>query len=461
MEDIVAAANAGDGARALEIAAGLAEGGDTTAMLYAGVIYRGGLAGVERDLPEAVSWFLRAADAGNPVGYWNAGLASLARTRDATLSREELRDAAQAGIAHLEAGHAAEEENASAELARQLIYGTATGRDPERAVAIFREAAARGGLRAMVDLGLLHIEGDLVDRDFAEAERLLSAVIDRLPEGNALRLEAIRYRGTLQRHQSQGTSISQPHAFLARQVFVIGRQHADELATCYEGEVPGNPVFRTVAPGRVDYAQNATHRRKAGYTPPRLRTNVEGVQSYRFSREVIFSIAVTGEDAALAAVDLDSVRTIAPEGNGVVPIPEIPVGPLTLSYGENGPFVPLTAEDTARLFSMPDGTPASHVRIDAGLCVSDACMAGVTEILARMEAGLKTVDADAEASKLEVLAFGDPEAGAPYATVFLARGWDLLQATARAAVASGLEGGPIKECARVRGRIEELRAYSR
>src|SRR5665213_4507977 len=91
LQDVQSAIQRKDYATALRIVRPLAQGGDAAAQTILGSMYALGY-GVSRSSPEAVNWFRKAAEQGQPVAEGNLGIAYLSlihiseHTRQAEIS---------------------------------------------------------------------------------------------------------------------------------------------------------------------------------------------------------------------------------------------------------------------------------------------------------------------------------------------------------------------------------------
>ncbi len=122
----------------------LAEAGDPVALYLVGYMYEFG-AGVEQDLAEARRWLERAAETGHPAGQLEFGY---------FLSRHGAADERDRALALIEAAAAQDYAKAMSHLGAVLMDGLLGPRDPERAEALYRDAAALGHAWAHYALAL-------------------------------------------------------------------------------------------------------------------------------------------------------------------------------------------------------------------------------------------------------------------------------------------------------------------
>jgi TPR repeat protein len=143
----------------------LAEQGNDRAQLYLGEMYDAGL-GLSYDEGEALKWFTRAAEAGDPDAQYMLGPPS--RTELGGPSHEEalawLRKAA-------EQGHAA----AQRDLAAYLATGDGCDKDEREALRWYLRAAAQGNIYAQYDAGLMLLLGEGCEVDEPAGQRSLEA----------------------------------------------------------------------------------------------------------------------------------------------------------------------------------------------------------------------------------------------------------------------------------------------
>ncbi|QOZ25742.1 DUF3857 domain-containing protein [Bradyrhizobium sp. CCBAU 51753] len=148
----------------------LAEGGDAKAQSYVGHMYESGR-GVERNLGEALRWFLMAAEQDDSYSQSQVGV---------------LYESGQ-GIAHDEKlaaewyAKAANHNNTDsmARLATMYRDGRGVARDYEQAVRWYTKAADQGIAWARGNLALLYINGQGVPQDTAKAILLLRQAADQ------------------------------------------------------------------------------------------------------------------------------------------------------------------------------------------------------------------------------------------------------------------------------------------
>jgi uncharacterized protein len=112
-----------------------AQGGDADAQSKLGVMYASGV-GRKQDRKEALRWYRRAAEQGNPVGEWNLAFMYVKGEGVATdfhEARKLFRKAAEGGL-----------PNAQYDLGIMLLDGLGGNPDRVEAEKWFRLAAARG-----------------------------------------------------------------------------------------------------------------------------------------------------------------------------------------------------------------------------------------------------------------------------------------------------------------------------
>lgn len=179
---------------------------DTDAALCFAFVHVNGF-GVQKDVPEAVRWYRKAAEAGNTRAMFNLAV-HLANgngiTKDITEANRWLRRAAEGGSAdamvnlafQLENGNgitkdvteanrwyrtAAEAGNATAmhNLANNLANGQGVAKDDVAASSWYHKAVALGHTDSFVALGLRFEQGRGVAKDEAEAVRLYREAANR------------------------------------------------------------------------------------------------------------------------------------------------------------------------------------------------------------------------------------------------------------------------------------------
>ena len=152
-ERLRSAALAGDPVAALEVAARLAEG-----------------RGVSQDLPSAVAWYERAAEAGlAPAQYRLGSIFEKGHgvPKDLTAAMDWYRRAAEAG-------------NVKAMHNLAVLYAEGAGGEPdlERAAGLFRQAAEHGVRDSQFNLAILHARGLGVPQDMIEAYKWFAVAAD-------------------------------------------------------------------------------------------------------------------------------------------------------------------------------------------------------------------------------------------------------------------------------------------
>ncbi len=137
-----------------------AEGGDTSAMFYLGILYAEGR-GVAKDEREAVSWYRKAAQGGDAGAMYFLGT-MYAHGRG--VAKDE-REAVSWYRKAAEGGHA------GAMCLLGIMYGEGCGvpKDEREAASWYRKAAEGGDTSAMFYLGILYAEGRGVAKDEREA----------------------------------------------------------------------------------------------------------------------------------------------------------------------------------------------------------------------------------------------------------------------------------------------------
>jgi TPR repeat protein len=142
-----------------------AQGGETLAEHFLGVLYTSGK-GVPASDTQAVDWFTRAAKKGHVESMHNLAVV-LSRTpgslKDPQAARSWYRAAAEKGYARSQAGYA-----------EMLAAGAGGPVDRDEARVWIQKSAAQNEPRGLYLLGMLHIEGGAgVDYNVAEGARLL------------------------------------------------------------------------------------------------------------------------------------------------------------------------------------------------------------------------------------------------------------------------------------------------
>jgi len=136
--------------------------GDVAAMLLVGELYKEGLAD-KLDPAEAVKWFRKAADLGDPEGAFSLAIAYLAG--------EGVEESEQKALPLLKAAAAKGHPAALYQLGLQYMTGDA--QDPAKALGLFQRAMDAGDIDAIYALGLMYKEGRGVEKDLAKAASLL------------------------------------------------------------------------------------------------------------------------------------------------------------------------------------------------------------------------------------------------------------------------------------------------
>ena len=129
--------------------------------------------GISRDLSEALRWYRRAAEAGDPDGAYGMGVLYAGDPQDAAVFRERGNRLSRDALAML-----------GIDSPQPSVTGT--GPDPAEAARWFRRAAERGHPMAQYRLGQAYLKGLGVDRDLQQAYLWLGIAARRL-EGEARR----------------------------------------------------------------------------------------------------------------------------------------------------------------------------------------------------------------------------------------------------------------------------------
>lgn len=158
------------------------------AMSQLGEIYFMGL-GVPRDEKQALSWYKKAADAGDPQALYELGLMS--ETGVSTTL-----DFAQA-VKYYQAAADKNNEKAMLALARMYQYGLGVTKDPKISAQYYQQLAARQNAYAQYQLGNYYLEGTAGERSAAKAKQWLQQASDN---GN------VQARKMLQRLEAQTQS---------------------------------------------------------------------------------------------------------------------------------------------------------------------------------------------------------------------------------------------------------------
>lgn len=148
-------------ARAARLATILSDRGDARSQSTLGEIYRDGGPGLEKDLERAVSWFMKAADQGDPVGLFQLGLLYVNGTG---VSPDRSK-----GVSLIE--KAAEEGLPEAQYALSQAYqqGLGVAQDLERSIRWLVRAAEAGSPVAQASLAQRYAAGKGVPRDLPTA----------------------------------------------------------------------------------------------------------------------------------------------------------------------------------------------------------------------------------------------------------------------------------------------------
>ncbi len=140
--------------------------GDAEAQARVGRMFHRG-EGVTRDLAEALRWYRRAAEAGNPDGAYGLGVLHAGDPGDAAVFQEKANRLSRDALAML-----------GIESPQPSVTGT--GPDPAGAARWFRRAAEQGHPLAQYRLGLAYLTGSGVPRDVEEAYLWLGLALRRL-----------------------------------------------------------------------------------------------------------------------------------------------------------------------------------------------------------------------------------------------------------------------------------------
>eukprot|EP01105_Mastigella_eilhardi_P011060 TRINITY_DN2551_c0_g1_i5.p1 TRINITY_DN2551_c0_g1~~TRINITY_DN2551_c0_g1_i5.p1 ORF type:complete len:349 (-),score=87.97 TRINITY_DN2551_c0_g1_i5:51-1097(-) len=149
-----------DGTQAVSWFRRAAEAGNTSAMNKLGVCYKKGTE-VEKDDPQAVSWFKSAAEANNALAMNNLGLCysnGIGVEQDVKQAVSWYRRAAAAGNA-----------KAMNNLGCSFFNGHGVEKDATHAISWFRRAADAGNTTAMRYLGECYEDGTGVEKDATQA----------------------------------------------------------------------------------------------------------------------------------------------------------------------------------------------------------------------------------------------------------------------------------------------------
>ncbi len=140
--------------------------GDPAAQARVGRMFHRG-EGVTRDLAEALRWYRRAAEAGNPDGAYGLGVLHAGDPQDAAVFRENGNRLSRDALAML-----------GIESPQPSVTGT--GPDPAGAVRWFRRAAQQGHPMAQYRLGLAYLRGEGAPRDPEKAYFWLGVALRHL-----------------------------------------------------------------------------------------------------------------------------------------------------------------------------------------------------------------------------------------------------------------------------------------
>ena len=162
-----------------------AEGGDTTAQLYLGNMYREGL-GVEPDYEKAAQWFLKAAEQNHPPAQTLVGVMYY-KGMGVEQSFPEAKK-------WLEKASANGERDAQSFLGL-ISLDNSEERNPAKAIALLTKAADQNEPLAQTVLGIMYIQGKYVKQDYAKAEALLTKGAEAGNPDAATFLGNMYYRG--------------------------------------------------------------------------------------------------------------------------------------------------------------------------------------------------------------------------------------------------------------------------
>lgn len=147
-----------------------AESGDTDAQYALGQLYWRGER-TPRDVVAALDWFRRAAKDGNPEHLKTLGLILC----DSDFEFGNFKD----GFSHMLAAAGAGDRAAQYFVAVEYATGGRVSRDPATAALWYRRAAESGHVEAEYNLGIMHLEGDGVAKDFDEGRRRILSAAER------------------------------------------------------------------------------------------------------------------------------------------------------------------------------------------------------------------------------------------------------------------------------------------
>jgi TPR repeat protein len=173
LEDAAAAYNRGDDTTVMRIIRPLAHQGNATAQVRLGVMYYHGR-GVPQNYPEAVKWFLKAADQGNAGAQYNLGV-MYAKGQGLPQNYPE---------AVKWYRKAADQGNAGAQANLGVMYDNGRGvpQNYTEAVKWYRKAADQGNAEAQANLGVMYESGQSVPQNYLEAVKWFRKAAD---QGNA------------------------------------------------------------------------------------------------------------------------------------------------------------------------------------------------------------------------------------------------------------------------------------
>lgn len=164
----------------LELVRGAAEGGFARAMRGLSVAYGSGMTGAV-DRAAAVAWARRAAATGDPWGSGRLYYEGKVIRRDREQAVRYLQRALELGE-DIFAGHTL-----------GSIYELEEPIDLPRAMGLYQRAAAAGSTAALYRLAWLHYRGEALERDAAQAARLLQRAIDLGDRKDAVALLGFLY----------------------------------------------------------------------------------------------------------------------------------------------------------------------------------------------------------------------------------------------------------------------------
>ena len=163
---------------AFALVAAEAEKGNAEAMLTLGRFYEQGV-GIARNYTKALEWYEKAAKAGLPAGYYNAGVCceiGMGVAADAANALQNYQKAADLGMAL-----------AMYKLSSIFISGTGAAKDAAKGIVWLEKAADAGVAAAANDLGAIYLAGLLGQKK--DEKKALSFFLKAAEFGN---LDAIR-----------------------------------------------------------------------------------------------------------------------------------------------------------------------------------------------------------------------------------------------------------------------------